>query len=100
MELSTSGRPDLKRGTHRPERCALPGCATPRERRLSQSGGWGAERGVERYFGWGSGSNQVKMARRLIPVLALMLLAMAPATARAYMPPGFIGISPQNPGTA
>src|SRR5204862_8346859 len=26
----TSGRPDLNRGPHRPERCALPGCATPR----------------------------------------------------------------------
>jgi hypothetical protein len=25
-----SGRPDLNRGPHRPERCALPGCATPR----------------------------------------------------------------------
>ena len=31
------GRPDLNRGPHRPERCALPGCATPRvRRRLSQ----------------------------------------------------------------
>ena len=28
-----SGRPDLNRGPHRPERCALPGCATPRCRR-------------------------------------------------------------------
>src|SRR5215213_7686679 len=27
----SSGRPDLNRGPHRPERCALPGCATPRE---------------------------------------------------------------------
>ena len=27
-----SGRPDLNRGPHRPERCALPGCATPRGR--------------------------------------------------------------------
>jgi hypothetical protein len=25
-----SGRPDLNRRPHRPERCALPGCATPR----------------------------------------------------------------------
>ena len=25
-----SGRPDLNRGPHRPERCALPSCATPR----------------------------------------------------------------------
>jgi hypothetical protein len=40
------------------------------------------------------------MARRLIPVLVLAVLAMAPATAHAYLPPGFIGISPQNPGTA
>ena len=31
--LSKSGRPDLNRGPHRPERCALPGCATPRERK-------------------------------------------------------------------
>lgn len=29
---SQSGRPDLNRGPHRPERCALPGCATPRRR--------------------------------------------------------------------
>ena len=28
--LSLSGRRDLNRGPHRPERCALPGCATPR----------------------------------------------------------------------
>ena len=28
--FSQSGRPDLNRGPHRPERCALPGCATPR----------------------------------------------------------------------
>ena len=27
-----SGRPDSNRGPHRPERCALPGCATPRRR--------------------------------------------------------------------
>src|SRR5205807_7974329 len=29
-EEELSGRPDLNRGPHRPERCALPGCATPR----------------------------------------------------------------------
>ncbi len=29
-DQSQSGRPDLNRGPHRPERCALPGCATPR----------------------------------------------------------------------
>lgn len=40
------------------------------------------------------------MARRSIPVLALVLLAMMPAAARAYLPPGFIGVSPQNSGTA
>src|SRR5437588_10122365 len=28
--VEKSGRPDLNRGPHRPERCALPGCATPR----------------------------------------------------------------------
>jgi hypothetical protein len=28
--MDQSGRPDLNRGPHRPERCALPGCATPR----------------------------------------------------------------------
>ncbi|HEX5526645.1 MAG TPA: hypothetical protein VFX44_05545 [Solirubrobacterales bacterium] len=42
----------------------------------------------------------MKMARRLILVGVLAVLAMAPATAHAYLPPGFIGISPQNPGTA
>lgn len=39
------------------------------------------------------------MARRLILILTLALLAM-PAATQAYLPPGFIGISPQNPGTA
>jgi hypothetical protein len=44
------------------------------------------------------------MARRLIPIqillLMVVLLAAMPAGARAYLPPGFIGISPQNSGTA
>ncbi len=39
------------------------------------------------------------MARRLVPILAVVLLAAMPAAARAYLPPGFIGISPQNAGT-
>jgi len=39
------------------------------------------------------------MARRLILTVVLALLAM-PAAAQAYLPPGFIGISPQSPGTA
>jgi len=29
-----------------------------------------------------------------------MALAVAPASANAYLPPGFIGISPQNPSNA
>jgi hypothetical protein len=33
---------------------------------------------------------------RLIPLLALALLTLAPAAARADLPPGFIGISPQS----
>lgn len=40
------------------------------------------------------------MVRRLIPILVLLLLAAMPAAAGAYLPPGFVGISPQNPGTA
>ena len=50
-----SGRTDLNRGPHRPERCALPGCATPRIRPLShrwslsrRSGLRGDGRGVAR----------------------------------------------------
>lgn len=39
------------------------------------------------------------MARRLIPILVLVLLAAMPAAARGYLPPGFIGVSPQNSGT-
>lgn len=41
----------------------------------------------------------MKMARRLIPILALALLVAMPAAARAYLPPGFIGVSPQSSGT-
>ncbi len=40
------------------------------------------------------------MARRLIPILAVALLAAMPAAAHAYLPPGFVGISPQTTGTA
>ncbi|HET8814800.1 MAG TPA: hypothetical protein VFM51_07585 [Solirubrobacterales bacterium] len=40
------------------------------------------------------------MACRLIPILVLVLLVTMPAAARAYLPPGFVGISPQNTGTA
>jgi hypothetical protein len=39
------------------------------------------------------------MARRVIPILVLLLLAMAPAAARADLPPGYVGVSPQNFGT-
>ena len=56
-------------------------------------------KGAGRYFGRGGGSHSVKMARRLILVLALGLLAVPPA-AHAYLPAGFIGISPQSPGDA
>jgi hypothetical protein len=38
------------------------------------------------------------MARRLIPILILVLAVAMPSAAQAYLPPGFIGISPQNPG--
>src|SRR5215212_7614621 len=40
------------------------------------------------------------MARRLIPILVLLLLAAMPSAARAYLPTGFVGISPQSGGTA
>ena len=40
------------------------------------------------------------MARRLIPILVLALLATMPAAAQAYLPHGFVGISPQTTGTA
>jgi hypothetical protein len=36
------------------------------------------------------------MVRKLIPFAILALLALAPASARASLPPGFIGISPQS----
>src|SRR3954447_22321775 len=45
------------------------------------------------------GVHAVTMARRLIPILALVLLVAMPAAARAYLPAGFIGVSPQNSGT-
>lgn len=40
------------------------------------------------------------MARRLILILVLVLPAAVPAAAQGYLPPGFIGVSPQNSGTA
>jgi hypothetical protein len=41
----------------------------------------------------------MKMARRLIPILVLVLLAAMPAAAQTSLPHGFVGISPQNSGT-
>jgi hypothetical protein len=41
-----SGRPDLNRGPHRPERCALPGCATPRIEPVSHSSAGSGRRGL------------------------------------------------------
>src|SRR6188768_1034980 len=40
------------------------------------------------------------MARKLTPILVFVLLAAMPAAARAYLPTGFVGISPQSGGTA
>jgi hypothetical protein len=40
------------------------------------------------------------MLRRVVLLLVLTALATAPASAHAYLPPGFIGISPQNPSNA
>lgn len=42
----------------------------------------------------------MKMARRLIPILVFLLLAATPAAAQAALPYGFVGVSPQNSGTA
>ena len=40
------------------------------------------------------------MTRKPIPILILLALALWPASVWGYLPAGFIGISPQNPGTA
>lgn len=42
----------------------------------------------------------MNMARRLIPILVLLLPAAMPAAAQAALPYGFVGMSPQNTGTA
>jgi hypothetical protein len=36
------------------------------------------------------------MTRKLLPLLVLGLLALTPAAASAYLPAGFVGISPQS----
>ncbi len=99
--MSTSGRPDLNRGPHRPERCALPGCATPRERRLSQSvagggsclgrGGATLPRGkVLRWLCHASSSLWSRSSSR----------RCSPVSARADIPRGFVGVSPQSAAKA
>jgi hypothetical protein len=40
------------------------------------------------------------MTRKLIPLLVLALAALAPARAAAFLPAGFVGISPQSPSKA
>ena len=63
-------------------------------------GGVEALGGRRRYFGPEGCLWRRPMMRRLIPALVLVLMAVAPAAAQAYLPPGFVGISPQNTGTA
>jgi glycosyl hydrolase family 42 (putative beta-galactosidase) len=55
---------------------------------------------ARRYFGAGGCFQRMTMVRRLIPILVFLLTAAMPAAAHAYLPPGFVGISPQNSGTA
>lgn len=40
------------------------------------------------------------MTRKILPILVLLLAATWPAPAHAYLPPGFIGVSPQSPASA
>jgi hypothetical protein len=39
------------------------------------------------------------MARKLIPIFVFALLAVLPPAASGYLPPGFIGVSPQSPAS-
>ncbi|HET6999052.1 MAG TPA: hypothetical protein VFI03_10730 [Solirubrobacterales bacterium] len=40
------------------------------------------------------------MTRRITLILTLALMAIAPSAAQAYLPPGFIGVSPQSPANS
>jgi hypothetical protein len=42
---------------------------------------------------------QKAMTRKIVLVLALVLAGVAPGAAQAYLPPGFIGVSPQSPAS-
>ena len=89
----------MNRGPHRPERCALPGCATPREERIVAEGGGMARRGCPTLpLLWRpAGLKAMRMRRiRLLMVVVLAALFALPAAACAYLPPGFVGMSPQN----
>ena len=80
-----SGRPDLNRGPHRPERCALPGCATPREERIVAEAGRGGA--VEAADGgpllcWSGGFKAMMMRRLGLVVVAVAALLALPARRR------------------
>src|SRR3954453_941363 len=99
-EAFSSGRPDLNRGPHRPERCALPGCATPREDSIIPDWGSGGGNAVPLLWA-GERFHSMTMVRGLIStILAVLALAAMPTAAPAYLPPGFIGISPQSASSA
>ena len=55
-----------------------------------------SDRDFRPWPGWEKGS----MLRLLLLLATLPLLALQPASAAAYLPPGFIGISPQGPTSA
>src|SRR5262249_6709357 len=73
----------------------------PRRGRLSQRSTWeDAPSRCGATLGLGRGLRLEEMVRKVAVLVALMALAVVPAPARAYLPPGFIGISPQKPSTA
>ena len=72
--MNQSGRPDSNRGPHRPERCALPGCATPRRAR--------------QYSTRSRPAIVARWPRRLLDVLQEIDRLLEPARFQDYCPNG------------
>src|SRR5262245_50039466 len=91
-----SGRPDLNRGPHRPERCALPGCATPRGAAIisevrPEAGCAPLLGGDRRFLG-----DVIRRATLLLIGLLALASSAVPSAGAAEAPPGFAGIAPQS----
>ena len=87
VEGKWSGRPDLNRGPHAPQACALPDCATPRQNRPLET--WGRDLQIQRYHLVSSSVKKLRSAsRKSSSILRFSCVASVSPLLAAALSPG------------